>query len=198
ILDELHRHDGFIAEQSHCGSQGCQNLVSANSWFRCLDCQPEAKCATCVVNNHALEPFHRIERWNGWFWSKDSLTDIGLVVKLGHATGSCPSPGNIREMHLIDTNGIFNTNVQFCGCAQSNGRITESFIQLLRSRWFPCTIAAPNSAVTFRCLDSICRLNNQGKLTGYDYYLSQVHATDSAELDPPRVRVVLFEFKHVD
>ncbi|KLO04113.1 hypothetical protein SCHPADRAFT_796130, partial [Schizopora paradoxa] len=170
----------------------CQNIVPASSWMRCLDCLPDgthgAKCATCLVEEHSAEPFHRVERWNGRFWCKVTLNDLGLIVNLGHGRGeSCAVPSNVRELQVIDINGIFITKVRFCGCVQSSDHLTEPFIQLLRARWFPCTIAVPSTAVTFRCLDAICRLNNQGKLTGYDYYQSQVQATDSAELDPPKV-----------
>ncbi len=112
---------------------------------------------------------------------------MGLIVNLGHGAQACPSPqGNTREMQVIDTNGIFTTKVRFCGCSLSRGANAEQYIQLLRARWFPCTISTPSSAVTFRCLDAVCRLNNQGKLTGYDYYQSLMHAADSAELDPPK------------
>ncbi|KLO04227.1 hypothetical protein SCHPADRAFT_808133, partial [Schizopora paradoxa] len=156
---------------------------------RCLDCLPSAaKCATCIIGDHVEEPFHQIEQWTGKFWLKTSLTDIGLVVNLGHGRGSCASPTAICVMHIIDANGIFTTKVRFCGCELTSERVTEPFVQLLRARWFPCTISAPSSAVTFRCLDAVCRLNNQGKLTGYDFYQSQVHAADSAELDPPKKR----------
>ncbi len=113
---------------------------------------------------------------------------MGLVVNLGHGMEVCPSPqGNVREMQVIDTNSIFTTKVRFCGCRLAWGPNTEPYTQLLRARWFPCTISTPSSAVTFRCLDDVCRLNNQGKLTGYDYYQSLMHAADSAELDPPKV-----------
>ncbi len=34
---------------------------------------------------------------------------MGLVVNLGHGMEVCPSPqGNVREMQVIDTNGIFH------------------------------------------------------------------------------------------
>lgn len=58
---------------------------------------------------------------------------------------------------------------------------------MLRARWFPATVTTPATAVTFRCLDAVCHLNNQGKITGYDYYESLMHATDNVELDPPNV-----------
>ncbi len=61
-IDELLRHDGFIAEGSHCCRLGCENLMTPASWFRCLDCLPDAaKCASCTVEEHTLHPFHRIE-----------------------------------------------------------------------------------------------------------------------------------------
>ncbi len=61
-LDELHRHDGFIAQLTHCSGSACENLLSPASSFRCLDCLPHAyKCESCLVGMHVLEPFHRIE-----------------------------------------------------------------------------------------------------------------------------------------
>ncbi len=93
-----------------------------------------------------------------------------------------------RSMTIIDLLGVFTVRVRFCGCSCSTGAANEQRTQLLRMRWFPATAAYPHTAVTFRCLDNVCHLNNQGKLTGYDYYQSLMHATDNAELDPPNVR----------
>ncbi|KLO10990.1 hypothetical protein SCHPADRAFT_831771 [Schizopora paradoxa] len=186
-LDELHRLDGFIgnSEDFTCSRSNCLR----DGVIRCTDCLPtEYYCDSCCVAMHALQPFHRVERWNGKFWTKTSLSRLGLVVHVGHGDGVCPSPVCVtRDVQVIDSNGIFVLKVRFCNCplAGSGG---AHFLQLLRIRWFPCTIKTPSSAVTFRCLDTVCRLNNQGKLTGYDYYQSLMQGMDSAEIDPPKKR----------
>lgn len=115
---------------------------------------------------------------------------MGLVIDLGHGNQECPAPKDRtpRSMQIIDLFGVFTVRVRFCGCSRSNGAASEQRTQLLRMRWFPATTTSPHTAVTFRCLDHVCHLNNQGKLTGYDYYQSLMHATDNAELDPPNVR----------
>ncbi|KLO07282.1 hypothetical protein SCHPADRAFT_984381 [Schizopora paradoxa] len=112
-VDELHRHDGLTSKATRCYGFHCHNVFSPSSSFRCLDGMP-----------HEVEPFHRIERWNGKFWTRESLTDHGLVVNLGQGRESCPYPlSNLREMQVIDTNGVFTMKVKFCGCSERNNTL---------------------------------------------------------------------------
>lgn len=92
-------------------------------------------------------------------------------------------------MHVLDVNGIFKIKVRFCGCSVSRGATGSApYIQLIRARLFPATAKIPQTAFTFRALTLASHLNNQGKLTGYDFYHSLMHLTDNAEIDPPKVR----------
>lgn len=62
LLDELHRHDGFIPPSGNlCAS--CSNTMSDRSlYYRCIDCSIRTKqCNECLVKEHSNEPFHRIE-----------------------------------------------------------------------------------------------------------------------------------------
>lgn len=105
-----------------------------------------------------------------------------------HGSGDCPAPaGPVKTMHVIDLNGIISVSIRFCGCSRSTGRAGLPHVQVLRSRWYPATFDHPQTAVTFRCLDFACQLNNQGKITGYDFYHSLVHLTDITDIDPPKV-----------
>lgn len=121
------------------------------------------------------------------------MGSLGLVVHIGHGASPCPAPYKgykHREMKVFDIGGVFTTNVQFCGCSKAEdgeGKVAEPYVQLLRARWLSATVFIPRTAVTFRCLDLICALNNQGKLTVYDFYSSLMHMTDNAGLDPPAV-----------
>lgn len=131
----------------------------------------------------------RLKVWNGAFWSRAQLSDIGLVVNLQHGARQCPAPsGGIRNIHVLDVNGIFNVKVRFCGCSISSGTSgSDAYVQLMRARLFPATAKIPKTVFTFRALTLASHLNNQGKVTGYDFYFSLMHLTDNAEIDPPKV-----------
>lgn len=93
-------------------------------------------------------------------------------------------------MHVLDVHGIFKINVRFCGCSVSSGTTaSDTYVQLIRARLFPATAKVPQTAFSFRALTLASHLNNQGKLTGYDFYHSLMHLTDNAEIDPPKVRL---------
>lgn len=108
-------------------------------------------------------------------------------MNLGHGRRQCPVPAAQRTLHVIDSNGIFEVKVLFCGCSRASGHSFPQYTQLIRAGWFPATMNIPHTAVTFRCLDDFGHKSNQGKLTGYDYYNSLMHMMDSPELDPPKV-----------
>lgn len=131
----------------------------------------------------------QLQGWNGTFWSRALLSDLGLVLNLQHGVQPCPVPlGSVRNMHILDVNGIFKAKVRFCGCSRSSGTsASDAYVQLIRACLFPATAKIPQTAFTFRALTLASQLNNQGKLTGYDFYHSLMHITDNAEIDPPKV-----------
>ncbi|KAJ7687895.1 hypothetical protein B0H14DRAFT_3533728 [Mycena olivaceomarginata] len=77
---------GYPAIYSKCGGCG-----EADPTFRCAQqtCYgPGLFCKECIVARHAVLPTHWIQEWNGNFFVRRSLKDLGLVMQLGHRQAS--------------------------------------------------------------------------------------------------------------
>ncbi|KAK0453970.1 hypothetical protein EV421DRAFT_1888044 [Armillaria borealis] len=137
--------------------------------FRCCSCfSGRSLCSECMINDHQDAPFHRIEEWNGTFYTCTTLQDIGLKVQLGHPLGEkCPYPRvSGRQVVVIDVEGIHKVNVWFCGCHQT----MPLYVQMLHARWFPATVELPRTAVTFAALHHFQMMTFMSKVSGYEYY----------------------------
>lgn len=82
---------------------------------------------------------------------------------------------------VLHTNGLHPVTIHYCGCEQLTVAGTR-LQQLLRYELFPATIGEPTTCATFRMLDQFHILTLQGKLTGYDYYLSLEYLTSNTGL----------------
>lgn len=115
------------------------------------------------------------------------MKDLGLRVQLGHPVGQrCILPQQVSkdEFVLIDTNGIHELGLDFCGCETSNSHVR----QLLRHGWFPSTATDPRTAATFRLLRHFQILSFESKASAYEFYHSLVRLTDNSGLTKPKVR----------
>lgn len=123
------------------------------------------------------------QRWNGHFFDKTNLAELGLRIQLGHDGGTCPCPARGPKGFIVfDTSGAHTVNVDFCGCI-TNGTLDRR-VQLLRKQWFPATSARPQTVVTFECLDTFHELTLQGKVNLFDFYHTLIRKTDNAGLNP--------------
>ncbi|PPQ76961.1 hypothetical protein CVT24_009371 [Panaeolus cyanescens] len=181
MLDEFLRHDGLgsahdLPDCQNCGLFDCE-------LFRCLECGHGSalRCGSCLVRDHKMSPLHRIEKWNGCFFEKAGLSELGLRVQLGHDGLPCSLPQEGPADFLVfDLNGVHHVNVDFCGCPHS--QTTQRWQQLLRTKWFPSTILRPKTAFTFDCLDTFHKLTLQGKGNIYDFYHTILHKHDCANI----------------
>ena len=102
------------------------------------------------------------------------MTELGLVVRLGHALGTtCANPTS-RNLTVLDSNGVHAIAVEFCDC-QSNLPHRK---QLLEMRWFPATPIDPRTAFTFNLLRQFQYFNLQGGITSYEFYRALEFITD--------------------
>ncbi|KIY53328.1 hypothetical protein FISHEDRAFT_33526 [Fistulina hepatica ATCC 64428] len=172
-LQELLRRDGRQGATEIClRCQIEQRGVRGQALYRCRDCdEPDLLCGTCILDNHQSRPLCRIEMWNGQFFERYSLRQLGLVVQLGHGShDSCYTPQMApTDFVVIDTNGLHFVNVLYCACTKS-GDAGPYRSQLLRHGWYPATNAEPKTCVTFRCLEMFHTMTLQGKVTTYDFY----------------------------
>jgi hypothetical protein len=122
--------------------------------------------------------------WNGKFFQRTSLCDLGLRVQLGHAFRH-PCPTRLAAnatFRVIHSNGIHHVAVDQCRC---HGVLL--YKQLLRIGWWPASPLDPRSAATFEVLRHFQLLNLQGKVTGYSFYQTLAYQTDNTGLNLPPV-----------
>ncbi|KAF8577085.1 hypothetical protein K439DRAFT_1649163 [Ramaria rubella] len=136
---------------------------------RCLDCfGNKLYCKDCVVCLHAHCPLHRIQ--------------LGLWVQLGHDGHSCIRPkSSVKDFIVLDTTGIQSMSVDFCNCDCAD----PYYIQLLRSEWFPASVANPTTVVTFQCIELFQCATLQSKISTYDFYSTIEHLTDNTDINTP-------------
>jgi hypothetical protein len=164
-------------------------------------------CDKCTLANHIRSPTHWIQVgdigktkdvliyllqvWTGVFFQVTSLKILGLQVQLGHPIGQCcilPQQAFNDDFVLIDTNGIHEIGLDFCGCETSNTHVK----QLLRHGWFPSMSSDPRTASTFRLLCHYQILSFESKASAYEFYHSLVHLTDNTGLTKRKVLVYLY------
>ncbi|KAF7327504.1 CxC2 domain-containing protein [Mycena kentingensis (nom. inval.)] len=124
------------------------------------------------------------QKWNGAYFSRCSLRELGLCLQLGHHDGSdCGRPRSARDDFVVlNVNGIHTVNIDFCGCYHTHD---AAHMQLLKAGLYPATIDSPRTCATLPCLDTFQILSLQGKTTVYDFYASLEWLTNGARVKPP-------------
>jgi CxC2 like cysteine cluster associated with KDZ transposases len=120
------------------------------------------------------------------FFEPITLKALGARIQLGHIVGDpCPNPRQAKgdAFVIIDTHGIHDVGLDFCGCESSKGVVR----QLLRSRLYPATVQNPATAATFRVLERFHLLSFESKCSAYEFYHSLVHESDNIGIQPPKV-----------
>ncbi|KAG2092145.1 uncharacterized protein F5147DRAFT_748044 [Suillus discolor] len=92
--------------------------------------QRDILCQECCVDRHKCLPLHVINistKWNGQYFERTSLKDIGLRVQLGHSdmTCACPVRGH-TDFLVLHVNGIHRVNPQ-TACTR---QVLEHFLLL--------------------------------------------------------------------
>ncbi|KAJ7594166.1 hypothetical protein C8J56DRAFT_1043935 [Mycena floridula] len=186
---------------SHCPG----DVEPGVALFRCArDCfEREPVCQQCCVFEHAQLPLHWVERWNGLFFERVSLRELGLRVQLGHGGNiGCPQrKQEPQKFTVIDSSGIHTVSVDFCQC-HTGSTSGEEWKQLLLNNWFPATHLEPQTATTIRCLKQFHILTFTGKITPYDYYtsLERLSNNTACKKVPDRYRGFIrtaCEFRHL-
>ncbi|KAJ6475387.1 hypothetical protein C8R45DRAFT_1102680 [Mycena sanguinolenta] len=166
-LDEMLRLEGrgYPAIYSKCGGCG-----EADPRYRCTlqACYgPGLFCKSCIVARHAVLPTHWIQEWNGIFFVRRALKDLGLVIQLSHPPGfGCPSPLSAHTHYVvIDVTGIHHVKVNFC-------------------HWWPATVRGPRTCATFSVVRLFQIMNCLGKISAHDYLRSLELLTNNDGLSP--------------
>ncbi|KII90687.1 hypothetical protein PLICRDRAFT_61446, partial [Plicaturopsis crispa FD-325 SS-3] len=188
FLAELIRHEGrgeyTDGTCSLCGGQGAS--------ARCLDCLDHGMiCSSCMVSVHRRTPFHHIEKWNGSFFVRSSLKELGLRIQLGHPVGEeCINPETAfgDDFVVLDVDSIHEVHLDYCACESAQPR----HVQLLRMRLFPATVVNPKTAATFGLLKHFDLVNLEGKTTAFGFYQALAHRTDNTGIYTPKDRYSAF------
>ncbi|KAK0500749.1 hypothetical protein EDD18DRAFT_1279950 [Armillaria luteobubalina] len=168
--------------QNRCSAIGCEDKDFP---FRCVTCQDgRLFCRTCIVSLHEACPTHVIQSWNGNYFDKVPLRQLGMRYQVGHLAGeACPHPRLAFGNHftIIDTNGIHDVALDFCSCMRK-----RPFAMQLQGSWlFPATDIEPRTAVTTVALEQFQMLTFMGKISAYEYYHSLVRLTDNTGIKSP-------------
>ncbi|KAJ7250229.1 hypothetical protein C8J57DRAFT_1521243 [Mycena rebaudengoi] len=153
----------------------------------CRECHgDEMVCDVCCVERHRNNPLHWVEKWNGTFFDKISLQNLGLRVQVGHRHGQrCPEAHAAHtDFVVLHTNGIHQVSVDFCDCERVDDAGPPE-IQLLQAGWFPSTDIKPRTCTTLAVLDQFHILTLQAKTTAYDFYAVLEKLTDHTGVKPP-------------
>ncbi|KAJ7689073.1 hypothetical protein B0H14DRAFT_3101092 [Mycena olivaceomarginata] len=119
-----------------------------NVFFRCGECGVFLQCRDCCVQRHRTIPLHFLDEWNGEFWKRTTLKDIGLVYQLGHEGMKCNVPHPlVHSLTVLHTTGIHEIHYQFCGCDRSD--TANGLAQLLWNAWYPASFTDPDTCATF-------------------------------------------------
>jgi hypothetical protein len=165
-------YDASVKSGCSCGS-GPAN-------YHCEECfclQPS--CKQCLLDSHRHLPLHHIQEWIGTHFTRKSLRDLGMIVCLGHHARRCPNApidSTGRPTVIIDTNGIHNTKILYCHCANA---LDEPF-QLASAGLFPSTIDQPETAFTFSLLDDFEVHSLASKKSAYDHFIALQKHTNGA------------------
>ncbi|KAJ7908806.1 hypothetical protein B0H13DRAFT_2233210 [Mycena leptocephala] len=151
--------------------------------YRCQECAGGLLlCSDCCLHRHVDLPLHVIYYWNGIYFQKSSLANLGLRIQMGHVPGEACANPRAADKHFVvlHENGIHEVNVDFCGCENN----VDHYIQLLRMGWFPATPEKPKTCATFILLDRFLIETSQAKTTMYDFYGALEKLTNNEGVKP--------------
>lgn len=178
LLIELLRHE------SPPRNSTCTMCNSTAGVYRCKDCfLHHFLCGACCVSAHNASPFHRIQRFNGDYFERYDLDDLGLALDLREHTHECISaPQDMSntlgsDHNLSEDDGDNNELPAFFPPRRNRSTRSkliivsstgifkrsvtwctcanspEPYIQLLRASLFPGSFVHPETAFTFDVLD---------------------------------------------
>src|SRR3954454_23781707 len=172
------KFDPAVSEPCDCG-------IGELREYRCTDTGclgAPVKCRECLLQAHKTAPFHWVQQWNGKFFERTGLFELGLSYTVGHSGESCPATGEDNtglQLIVVDTNGIHSTRIHFCHCFGAPSRAR----QLMRSRLFPATIGRPAMAFTFSTLKQFHLHCFESKKSAFDYIGALRRMTNNARTE---------------
>ncbi|KIJ10189.1 hypothetical protein PAXINDRAFT_164291 [Paxillus involutus ATCC 200175] len=173
----------LICLEGRCSSpETCSWCKEQPAILRCEDCLGiDMYCPLCALSYHQHNPLHRMKEWNGSYFERKTLKELGLWVQLGHPVGTkCCRPRAVAngDFVTIHNNGVHEINIDFCGCETAEMHTR----QLLRMRWFPTSSDKPPTAATFTVLEQYHLLSLESKVSTYEYYSALARTSNNTKL----------------
>ena len=148
--------------------------------YRCVDCSfSRVLCRSCINETHYSNPFHRVQKWTGFFFERIPLSELGRSIKLGHRGQPCPNRlqgSEGRATKVVHSNGIHEVRVEYCHCFHAPSEPE----QLAQSFLFPATLERPETVFTFAVLKQFHILGLTAKTSAYDFFNALVNMTNNA------------------
>jgi CxC2 like cysteine cluster associated with KDZ transposases len=170
----------LLAKESHNDLGKPCECGSANAKYRCRSCTHGLLyCQSCILSDHHLSAWHHLEEWVGTHFSQMSLYRLGYRLRLGHHGDEClhrSRTSTMKNMVIVHTNGLHHASVEFCTC---NTHSAPPY-QLIDADLFPATLEQPETAFTFKLLNSFQKLSLRSKINAYDYHRSLQEMTNAA------------------
>ncbi|KJA14195.1 hypothetical protein HYPSUDRAFT_150698 [Hypholoma sublateritium FD-334 SS-4] len=168
-----------VGEDCPCGRLDTGG-TRTKATIKCMDCSLSAPaCSLCFIDEHVARYTHWANIWNDEIgcYTRQDISCLGYVINLGHGGRPCPDtiPNSDIFFHIVDTNGVHNTKIRFCGCLPKLDRAS----QLLKHQLFPATMSRPTMAFTFRLMDFYNVVHVEGKISAYDFIGSIRRTTDN-------------------
>ncbi len=103
---------------------------------------------------HIHLPLHWIDVWNGQFFERRDLCELGLIIYLGHNGETCPELPRVSRdtpinFVIVHDNGVHNCKLHYCHCAQRPTLLS----QLIRADYFPASLQRTETAFTCEVLE---------------------------------------------
>lgn len=153
---------------------------------------PRIMCKDCLFSSHVNNPFHFVRIWDParGFWERKPLTDLGIVLELGHCGHRCEfAAGAPRPMTIVTENGVHSVPVRFCGCLDPNTgeKMATDTSQLVRNGFWPATWGQPRTAFSIRLMKTFSLFANHAHMNAYDYMGCLRRKTDGVAPDDVEV-----------
>ncbi len=143
------------------------------------------------MSTHRLGPLHVVEEWvvERGYWMRRTLGELGLVFELGHGGERCAKTlSSTRPMTVVDSHGLQNVHVRFCGCLVDNGSAIPDAIQLLEAGLWPASWDLPRTAFSLQVLREYHLLAMQAHTNALDFFNVIKRLTDDISPEEADVR----------
>ncbi|KAF9470934.1 hypothetical protein BDN70DRAFT_820674, partial [Pholiota conissans] len=122
--------------------------------WRCRDCTfPRILCRRCMRVTHRENPLHRVECWNGQFFQRAHLREVGTYLLNSYVC-------------VVHTNGLHDICLVYCTCQG----IENGHADLMFNRFVPSTFDKYSTLFTTAVLDDFRMANLEMKASTYQYF----------------------------